>query len=238
MHADVWEFSLVFEAAVKLTLAAALGGLLGFEREKHGRAAGFRTYIMVGMGSCLMMMVSIHIEEIYRSFGAEGVVRIDPGRIASYALAGIGFLGAGAIITGRGSVRGITTAAGMWAMTGVGLAIGSGYYIPGILASLLSFLILYVLRYTKPFISRDLYNIFTLVCDEREGQMARIEDVVSRYPHAQIQFLGFHRDLTNKRVSYILHMRFREGTDWKSLSRDLQGIEGVREISRREGRIP
>jgi len=95
------------------------------------------------------MMLSVHMEALFKHVGEESAVRIDPGRIASYALAGMGFLGAGAIITGKGSVRGLTTAAGMWMITSVGLAVGSGFYIPAILVTLFCFFSLYVLRYVK-----------------------------------------------------------------------------------------
>ena len=92
----------------KLLLAAAVGGAIGFEREAHGQAAGFRTYLIVGVASCLMMLLSLHIEELYRALSVDkSVVRLDPGRIASYAIASMGFLGAGAIIKGKGSVRGL-----------------------------------------------------------------------------------------------------------------------------------
>jgi hypothetical protein len=93
----------------KLIIAALLGGAIGFERETHGQAAGIRTNILVGVGACLMMMLSLHIEEIFRHLNIDSVVRLDPGRIASYAIASMGFLGAGAIIKGKGSVRGLTT---------------------------------------------------------------------------------------------------------------------------------
>ena len=110
----------------KLLLAAIVGGSIGFEREAHGQAAGFRTYIIVCVGSCLMMLLSLHIEELYRQLSDQSTVRLDPGRIASYAIASMGFLGAGAIIKGKGSVRGLTTAAGLWVVTGIGLSIGAG----------------------------------------------------------------------------------------------------------------
>ena len=98
----LFDMDLIPEAILKIVLAGLLGGLVGFEREAHGQAAGFRTYILVALGSCLIMMVSINMETIYRHLGAQSTVRLDPGRIASYALAGMGFLGAGAIITGKG----------------------------------------------------------------------------------------------------------------------------------------
>src|SRR5512135_2344720 len=111
----------------KILLAAILGGAVGFERESHGQAAGFRTNILVCVGACLMMMLSLELEHLFRNLTSETAVRLDPGRIASYAIASMGFLGGGAIIKGKGSVRGLTTAASLWLDTGLGLAVGAGY---------------------------------------------------------------------------------------------------------------
>jgi putative Mg2+ transporter-C (MgtC) family protein len=226
------------EAAVKLALAAVLGGLLGLEREAHGQAAGFRTYILIAVGSCLMMMVSLNIEAMYRLVGAESAVRIDPGRIASYALAGMGFLGAGAIIKGAGTVRGVTTAAGMWLTTGVGLAIGSDYYIPGVLATLMSFIILYFLRYTKPFFSRDEYTTLTLVSDDIDDQLQRIEEVVAKYRFSDIQFVGLHRQLDKGTITFRIIVLSKEDTDWRPMTRELAALPGIHAFSRVEAKVP
>src|SRR4030042_2995797 len=127
----MWDWQQVLLAFTKLALAALVGGAIGFERETHGEAAGLRTNILVCVGACLMMLLSLYMEELYRHLGSgPSVVRLDPSRIASYAIASMGFLGAGAIITGKGSVRGLTTAAGLWLATGLGLASGAGSLIP------------------------------------------------------------------------------------------------------------
>ncbi len=113
-----------WEVVFRLCLAVVLSGLVGLEREVQGRAAGFRTHILVCVGSTLMMLTGIHLMEIYR-----GTVELDPGRIAAQVVSGIGFLGAGTIIQFRDSVRGLTTAASLWAAAGIGLAVGSGFYL-------------------------------------------------------------------------------------------------------------
>jgi len=99
-----WHQCLIWMA--KLLLAALLGGAVGFERETHGQAAGLRTNLLVSTGSCLLMMLSLHLPEMFQALDATSNLRIDPGRIASYAVAGMGFLGGGAILKGKGSVRG------------------------------------------------------------------------------------------------------------------------------------
>jgi len=109
---------------LRLLVAALLGGIVGVEREIHEKAAGFRTHILVCVGSCLIMLTSMHVCDIY-----QGVAAADPSRIAAQVVSGIGFLGAGTIIRSRASVVGLTTAASLWSIAGVGLAIGSGLFI-------------------------------------------------------------------------------------------------------------
>ena len=235
---SLFNFSLLPEAGLKIGLAAVLGGLVGLERETHGQAAGFRTYILVSIGCCLIMMISLHMEVLYRGMNAESAVRLDPGRIASYALAGMGFLGAGAIITGSGSVRGLTTAAGMWMITAVGLAVGSGYFVPAILVTVVSLFSLYVLRYTKHFLRRDVYSIVTLVSDDVEGQLKRVEKLIDKYPFSNIQFLSFHRQMDQGTISIRISLLFKEDMEWRELTHDLSKLAGVREVALEEGKIP
>jgi putative Mg2+ transporter-C (MgtC) family protein len=126
----------------RLFLAAGLGGIIGFEREKHNRRmAGFRTHILVSIGSSLIMLVSIYIFEIYA-----GKAPVDPARIAAGVVTGIGFLGAGTIIRSGESVRGLTTAASLWTVSGIGLAVGCGFYIAGWATAVIAFATLYLLR--------------------------------------------------------------------------------------------
>jgi putative Mg2+ transporter-C (MgtC) family protein len=116
----------------RLILATILGGMVGLERERHEKAAGFRTHILVCTGSCLMMLTSMHIFDIYK-----GLTTLDPARIAAQVVTGVGFLGAGTIIRAGASVRGLTTAACLWAVSGVGLAVGSGFYWGAVITSVI-----------------------------------------------------------------------------------------------------
>jgi len=125
------------DLVIKLAVAAFLGGLIGFERERHGKDAGFRTYALVCMGSALMMIISIKIHELYHHVGPA-----DPGRVAAQVVTGIGFLGAGAIMRFPQGVRGLTTAAGIWAAAGIGLSCGLGLYIPAIVTTAITVMIL------------------------------------------------------------------------------------------------
>lgn len=121
------------DMALRLLIATGLGAVIGLEREFNGKEAGFKTYTLVCLGSSLMMYLSIEIFELFK-----GIAVVDPSRIAAQVVTGIGFLGAGAIIRSQqGGIRGLTTAAGIWAMCGVGLACGLALYKTAILATLL-----------------------------------------------------------------------------------------------------
>jgi len=126
----------------RLLFSSILGGIIGFEREKHNkRIAGFRTHILVSLGSTLIMLTSIYICELYR-----GVASADPARIAAGVITGIGFLGAGTIIRSGESVKGLTTAASLWTVSGIGLAVGCGFYMAASIATVIGLATLYLLR--------------------------------------------------------------------------------------------
>jgi putative Mg2+ transporter-C (MgtC) family protein len=116
-----------WDVLLRLVVAAALTGAIGLERELRERAAGLRTHMLVGVGSALFTIVSAYGWGDFRFSTREGVV-FDPTRIAAQIVTGIGFLGAGAIIRQGLSVRGLTTAAGLWVVAAIGMAVGAGYY--------------------------------------------------------------------------------------------------------------
>src|SRR2546421_6026137 len=116
-----------WEVLLRVGLAAALGGVLGLERELREREAGLRTHLLVSVGSALFTIVSAYGFREFLNSG-ESVVRADPTRIAAQIVTGIGFLGAGAIIRQGLSIRGLTTAATLWVVAAIGMAAGAGYY--------------------------------------------------------------------------------------------------------------
>jgi len=222
----------------KLILAALIGGAIGFERETHGQAAGIRTNILVSVGACLMMMLSLHMEELYRYLNVDSVVRLDPGRIASYAIASMGFLGAGAIIKGRGSVRGLTTAAGLWLVTGIGLAVGAGYLIPAISSTILSLLILYGVRRVKALFPRDVYTILILKLQGLDKPHGQVKKIFSEFPELSIQFINFQQSILSQTTTYRLRLVSKEHINWGEIAKRLSNIQGLEEISWEESIVP
>jgi putative Mg2+ transporter-C (MgtC) family protein len=135
-----------WDALLRLAVAGGLGALVGFERELREREAGIRTHLLVSLGSALFTIVSAYG---FHEFlvGGGNVVRTDPTRIAAQIVTGIGFLGAGAIIRDGLSVRGLTTAATLWVVAGIGMASGAGYYWPAVAAATLTIFALGPLRW-------------------------------------------------------------------------------------------
>lgn len=134
----IWEF--IF----RLALAGALGILIGLEREYRSKEAGYRTHFLVCLGSALIMIVS---QYGFETILLQNNVSLDPSRVAAQVVSGIGFIGAGTIIIQKRFVRGLTTAAGLWATAGIGLAVGSGLYWLGIAATILTLIGLEALSY-------------------------------------------------------------------------------------------
>ncbi|MEI6631097.1 MAG: MgtC/SapB family protein [bacterium] len=132
------------QVILRLVLAVALSGLVGFERQIHRRTAGLRTHILVSLGSCLIMLTSMYVFDIYKNMAST-----DPGRIAAGVITGIGFLGAGAIMREREGVKGLTTAASLWVVAAIGLAVGCGFYSAAVTTTILTLVVLLFLRYIE-----------------------------------------------------------------------------------------
>lgn len=132
------------QVVLRLILSVVLSGFIGLERQWHRKEAGLRTHILVCMGSCLIMLTSLHVFDIYKA-----MVTLDPTRIAAGVITGVGFLGAGAIIFERGGVKGLTTAASLWVMAGIGLAVGCGFYIAATMTTLLTLIVLFFLGHAE-----------------------------------------------------------------------------------------
>ena len=127
----------------QLLLTAVLVGVVGLEREWHGRAAGLRTYILVGLGSCLIMQIGVYFQTVFPNATA------DPARLVAQVVTGLGFLGAGTIWKAGNSIRGLTTAGGLWVAGGIGLAVGAGFYQGAIMVTTLVLLSLFILSPLK-----------------------------------------------------------------------------------------
>lgn len=228
----------IFSDLGKLLLAAFLGGLIGIERESSGQAAGFRTNLTVATGSCLIMLLSLHLQELFQHFNAQSVIRLDPGRIASYALAGMGFLGAGAIIKGKGSVRGLTTAAGLWAVTGIGLSIGAGYIIPTLFTSFIILAALYWGQPIRKLYIRRIFSILTVKFRGVEDSLGQIKRIFSDYPAFTIRYINYNREVSSQTVTYRIRLVSKEEKYREQVVKRFSEMKGVEEIKWEESDVP
>lgn len=200
----------------KLVLSFILGAIVGLERRHKGQTAGMRTFALITMGAALAMIVSIYIPQVH--FGLKNG---DPERIAAQVISGIGFLGAGAIIQMKGSVRGLTTAAGMWVSACIGLAVGAGMYIVSIIAC---FLILFVLlsleMLEKNLLRSSDQKIIRLKVDYVVTDTSAFHESFSKFKvHLSDEFLRY--DYTQGTTIINFMVRSRSNTDFIGLFEDL-----------------
>jgi len=233
----MWDWQFLLESGGKLALAAVIGGAVGFEREAHGQAAGVRTNILVSVGACLMMQLSLNMEFLFRHLSESTVVRLDPARIASYAIASMGFLGAGAIITGKGSVRGLTTAAGLWLVTGIGLAIGAGFLAPALFAAFISLICLYGMRMLKTLLHRSTFTILTIKFQGLKNHLDLVRETLIE-GGIGINFVSFQRSVLPDITTYRLHLESKENILWRNIAENLSNIPDLLEFHWQEGEVP
>lgn len=154
----------------KLILGLLFGAAIGLEREAHDRPAGLRTFSLVSVGSTLIMIVSISLRDL-----VPGGFGVDPGRIAAQVVTGIGFLGAGTILHEGASIRGLTTAAGLWVVAAIGLAVGAGFFTAAAAATVLTLITLTLLsRVERSFLGGKGVGTVTVVTRDEPGQLGRI----------------------------------------------------------------
>lgn len=192
--------NLFLDFALRLFVAGAMGVLIGLEREYRAKEAGYRTHFLVALGSALMMIVSQYgFAEVLKT----DLIRVDPSRIAAQVVSGIGFIGAGTIILQKQIVRGLTTAAGIWATSGIGLAVGAGMYAIGIAATLLVLLGLETLSYF--FKSIGLRNMMIDFSTDDKEAIKRVSQVFNTRNYIVVSY-EMKEVLLNGKICYHVSM--------------------------------
>ena len=217
---------------IRLAVAGLLGAVIGFEREYRAKEAGTRTHFLVAIGSCLMMIVSQWGFLDLWGMDTEGVdVRFDVSRVAAQIVSGIGFIGAGTIMMQKQVVHGLTTAAGLWAVAGIGMAIGGGLYILGITATIFALIALEAMRFllrrfrtqssTLVFLTHDRANLIQItnelnandfrilsysVTSERNGKDERLRVrmwIREQVPNGENQLLRFMQQFPGIEIEQV-----------------------------------
>jgi putative Mg2+ transporter-C (MgtC) family protein len=214
------------DVIIRLIIAAFLGAIVGFERERNGQDAGLRTHIILVVGATLTMTVSINMAIQFRP----NVLNGDPARLAAQVVSGIGFLGAGAIIRYGPNIKGLTTATSLWTMAVVGLAVGAGHYLAGIVATaviLFSLVLLNVIE--KRFIHQVGTALLVISADDRislldeiSKHLTKISRVVGR-PSVMKNFRA-----QKVRVEYTIKMS--NNVSVENILDDISRIEGIRSV--------
>lgn len=214
---SAWDWT-VLQRLLLITLVA---GAIGFERERHGRAAGFRTHILVGVGSCLVMLTGIYLTDLYA-----GQVEMDPTRMAAQIVSGIGFLGAGTILRYRASVRGLTTAASLWAVGGVGIAVGAGFLWGAVASGVIVLVVLFALSSLEHAMRRDQYQ--TLIIETAGGgqELARIRGLLSSH-QVEVRDFDVKGDAQPGRLQLEFHVRLLPDQPQDEIAAGLRRIDGV-----------
>jgi putative Mg2+ transporter-C (MgtC) family protein len=220
-------FSILPTFLVRAGFAIFCGALIGIERERKGKPAGFRTNILICLGSCLYMLVS---EFIFQRIG-NGTG--DPSRVASQVVTGIGFLGAGTIIQSRGTIIGLTSAATIWVVAGIGLFIGAGFPWLGLCCALLVLLSLVVLGKIEPRLLGKCHFVDGEILFSDDGGRTRSEMTVILADHdidiSKFEFVRADRNTSRLLISYCdkhpSHNRFMSEL-WK--------VSGILEVSKQK----
>lgn len=233
--ADVWSILLDdinsievnnVSSMFKLVLSLVLGCCVGFERKRKGQIAGVRTFALISMGATLAMLLSIYVPQEYL-----GLKNGDPGRIAAQVVTGIGFLGAGAIIQMKGSVRGLTTAAGIWMVSAIGMAVGVGLYLLSIVATSLILVILVVVERWEHRISAGVESrIIRLKLSTITENIGGYREVLGRH-HVQLTNVYVEYDYEAEVTRLNLVVLVRERTNYLELFADLRQVKPTLAIS-------
>lgn len=194
MEVMIVNMSLIYtnlEFLLKIILASSLGAVIGFERKNRNKEAGIRTHSIVCLASALMMIVS--------KYGFEDVVKTDGSRIASQVVTGIGFLGAGLIFVKNNAISGLTTAAGVWATAGIGLAVGSGLYGLAIFGAAL-IVVIQILMHKDTFLSKERFTITFEI--PKESSFSSIQEIRNSLERLKLDITNV--DIVKKRNTVVV----------------------------------
>lgn len=211
-----------YEIFLKILLALILGGMIGLEREIKGKAAGLRTNILICLGATIMMIISVKIAENSSNPNA------DPARIAAQVVTGVGFIGAGTIIQSRGLIKGLTSAAVIWVVAGLGLAIGAGYYTFSFGITFLVLITLFVLEKIENIIAkRGKLKLFKVWTDNGEEVYDKISIMITK---AEIDTaLKVSRTEKQWKISFKFYDNYG---DYKNIQKYLLGLTGVIKVNK------
>jgi putative Mg2+ transporter-C (MgtC) family protein len=219
------EYELIM--SLRLLLSALLGGLIGLERESLNKSAGFRTHTLVSLGSCLITISSIEFFNIY-GHGTIG----DPARLAAQVVSGIGFLGAGTIVRSGFGIKGLTTAATLWVVAAIGIAVGIGSYISAIVTTGIVFFVLVYMTSLENFVKSSPKNLkrLDIIVRDKPGQIGRVSTAMGEL-EVHIRNVQMGEPLKNNRIKLTFTVSLPYTLKTFELVEALKKVEDVYEIT-------
>ena len=206
---------------IRIVVSLLLGGLVGFERERDGQPAGLRTHMILVLGACLAMILSINIAS---EFGT------DPARIAAQVVSGIGFLGAGAILRFGFNIKGLTTASTLWTMAVIGMVIGHGDYWIGIIATVLILIILGLLdTFEHRFIRASRICEIVVDVDDINRTVHEVREVINANVQRKLSY-STRKSIRHKHLRMEVVAQIAGNEKVEDLVEKISGIEGVRAV--------
>ncbi len=223
------------EILLRLGIAVLAGGAIGYEREYKNRPAGFRTHILVCIGACVIALIQVTMSEdiinrVLRDPRLVGVLSADYGRLSAQVISGIGFLGAGTIIHNKGSITGLTTAATLWLVACLGLAIGYGYYEISLFALIICVLVLISLKKIQDKLFHNAANIKLEVEFFRKSKAAEMIDIYFATRNVHIIAMDFVRGSGEELKSCIYTVNLPRSLNVFTIIRDLSHNDNITEI--------
>jgi putative Mg2+ transporter-C (MgtC) family protein len=211
---------------LRVLVGAALGAVVGFERERHDQPAGLRTHMILVIGATLAMVLSVNLGYLFARPGTPA----DPARLAAQVISGIGFLGAGAILRYGFSVKGLTTATSLWTMAIVGMAVGAGYYLIGVVTTGLMIVVLALLniienRWVRTSVSR----FITIEASYKKGVVKNVRHIVEESAESVGSF-NIQKSVKDKRIRIQVLARIQRDQKLEDLIDTLSDIHGVRTL--------
>jgi putative Mg2+ transporter-C (MgtC) family protein len=223
----IYSTEITWETALfRIILSFLIGAVIGIERESHNQAAGLRTHILISIGSTIVMLLSIYIPQTFTTF-QNG----DPGRIAAQVVSGIGFLGAGAILKFGGNIKGLTTAASIWAMAALGLAIGAGMYAISAIATGVIFFALTIMFVFEKFVFKEKsYKKIEIVVKKKGADAQSFKKILVDLG-IHISSSGFERNINEATYKIKFLTLFDNHLDPQLLADRIEELDGVISVS-------
>ncbi len=217
------------EMVGRIALGAALGGIIGYERDRHGRPAGFRTHLIVALAAATFMVVSAQFVH-FQKYGKDDLVNVDGSRIAASVVTAVGFLAGGSIMRTGAGVQGLTTAAGLWLVTAIGLCAGAGMYIEAGVVTGMGFITLTALRRFEDKDDKQIKRRISLVLSEDAAGIAAVVAALQGLG-ATVTDVEYERRMDDKRrLAATLDVRLPKTAGPLEIVGEIEKLDGVRRV--------